>query len=84
MLSPNARNFVRASCGTAAATVTLNVHALVACTASVAVQRTVVVPTGKIDADAGVQLVCTGATPPVATGDVKVTAIPLLALAVTL
>jgi hypothetical protein len=83
MLSPNARNFVRVSCGAGAATVTLKVHDAVACAASVAVHRTVVVPTGKIEADAGVQLFCTGDRPPLTTGEPKVTAMPLLAVAVT-
>jgi hypothetical protein len=46
----------------------------VACAASVAVQRTVVDPTGNTDPDAGAQLACTGATPPVATGAANVTA----------
>jgi hypothetical protein len=76
MLSPNARIRVLASCGTGAPTVTVKLHDAVACAASVAVHRTVVVPTGNTDADAGLQLVCTGATPPVATGAAKVTAIP--------
>jgi hypothetical protein len=74
MLSPNARNFVRVICGTGAVTVTAKLHDALACTASVAVQRTVVAPIGNIDADAGVQLVCTGATPPLATGALNVTA----------
>jgi hypothetical protein len=68
MLSPNARNLVRDSCGTGAATVTVNVQDAVACAASVAVQRTVVDPNGNTDADAGVQLVCTGGRPPPAIG----------------
>jgi hypothetical protein len=59
------------------------VHELVAWTASVAVQRTVVAPIGKTEDDAGVQLVCTGATPPEVTGAEKVTAMPALLVAVT-
>ena len=69
MLSPNARNLVRDTCATGAATVTVNEHDRVACAASVAVHRTVVDPTGKVDAEAGVQAVCTGATPPAVTGE---------------
>lgn len=82
MLSPKARNFVRERCGAADATVTVNVHELVARTASVAVQRTVVEPMGKIDVDPGEQLVWTGATPPLATAAAKVTGAPLLVSAV--
>lgn len=83
MLSPKARNVVRDSCGSGAATVTVNVHDLVVCTASVAVQRTVVAPTGKSEAAAGVQLVCTGAMPPALTGDEYETVMPLLLVAAT-
>jgi hypothetical protein len=55
----------------------------VARAASVAVQRTEVVPTGNPDADAGEQLVWIGATPPVATGAANVTVVGLLFVAVT-
>jgi hypothetical protein len=57
MLSPKARNFVRVSCGTGAFTVTEKLHEALARAASVAVQRTVVVPTENPDADVGEQLV---------------------------
>jgi hypothetical protein len=49
----------------------------------VAVQRTVVAPTGNVDADAGEQLVCTGGRPPDTTGGVNVTLAGLLLVAET-
>jgi hypothetical protein len=61
----------------------LNVHELVACALSVAVHRTVVVPTGNSDEELGLQLVCTGMTPPATTGNEKRTAMPLPVIAVT-
>lgn len=68
---------MRRSCAGGAVTVTVNVHARVVCDASVLVQRTVFVPTGNSEPDAGVQLVCTGAVPPDTAGVANVTAMPL-------
>jgi len=49
-------------------TVAVVVHEVEWSAASDAVQLTVVVPTGNCDPDTGVQVVVTGATPPVAVG----------------
>jgi len=54
-------------------TVTLNEHDAWRDRASVAVQVTGEVPSGKLDPDAGVQLTVTGASPAVTVGAVKVT-----------
>jgi hypothetical protein len=84
MLSPNARNVTRDNRGMAGAvTVTVNVHDAVVCTESVAVQRTDVEPTGKIEADAGVQLEVVGGTPPVTPGVPNATVAPVALVAVT-
>jgi hypothetical protein len=83
MLSPNARNRVRVSCGAGAPTETVNVHDAVARAASVAVQLTDVVPIGKRDDEAGVHVVVTGGVPPEAIGCANVTLTPLAVVALT-
>jgi len=65
MLSPNATKDVAVSVG-GATTVTIRLHVLVRCTASVAVHDTVVCPVLKSDPDGGVHTVVTGGLPPVA------------------
>ena len=62
MLSPNARNLVAVNCG-ALLTVTVNEHELERFRASVAVQFTVVAPSGNIDPDEGVHATVTGSLP---------------------
>ena len=74
MLSPNAMNFVTASCG---GLVTVTANAQVAnwlAAALVAVHPTVVVPTANDDPDAGVHVVWIGGVPPWAVGAGHVTA----------
>jgi hypothetical protein len=55
-------------------TLTLNTHDRVVGAASVAEHCTSVVPTEKSEPDVRVQLTCTGATPPVVLGALKLTA----------
>jgi hypothetical protein len=80
VLSPNARNFVRDSCGTGAATTTWNVHERVVGAVSVAVHCTSVLPTGNNEPEVRVQLTWTDPTPPDVIGAANVTAtgLPLL------
>lgn len=73
MLSPKARKLVTARRGTRA-TVTVKPHDAACCRLSRAVQATAVVPRGKALSDAGVQVVVTGAVPPVVVGAANVTA----------
>jgi hypothetical protein len=73
MLSPNAMNRDTDSCG---GRVTVTVNAQVAnwlAAALVATQPTVVVPTAKLEPDAGVQVVWMGGVPPWAIGPCHVT-----------
>ena len=63
MLSPNARNLVAFRLGPT--TVTANVQLAVRCWASVAVQVTLVEPTGNDDPLDGLQPTMTGVVPPV-------------------
>ena len=72
MLSPKAMNFVTESCG-AAAIVTEKLHDAVCAAVSDARHVTLVVPTGKPLPDSGVQVVVTGAWPPLVVGAVQVT-----------
>jgi len=62
MLSPNATNRVTVSVG-GATTVIANEHGSVRCSASVAVQLTVVCPMANADPESGVQETVTGALP---------------------
>jgi hypothetical protein len=62
MLSPNATKRVALSLG-GTVTVTVNVHESVRCRWSVAVQLTLLGPTGKVDPLAGTQEVATGDAP---------------------
>ena len=67
MLSPNARNFVRRILG-GAVTVTVTLQLDVRCWASVAVQVTVVAPSGNVTPLAGVHDVVIGDAPPATDG----------------
>jgi hypothetical protein len=86
MLSPNARNLVRDSCGIGGVTVTVNAHEVDAFAASVAVHCTVAAPTANAVPDARVQLTSIGSTPPVVAGALNVTgtAAPVVEATVTL
>src|SRR5688572_8809576 len=70
-LSPNARN--RRMVSDSGLSVTENEQVARRWRASVAVQPTTVVPTGKPDPVAGVQIVVTGSAPPATTGGLYVT-----------
>jgi hypothetical protein len=73
MLSPKGMYLVKAICG-GRVTVTVNEQLAVwPAPEPVAVQLTAVVPTGKDDPDAGVQVVWIGAVPPVVVGAGHVT-----------
>ena len=67
MLSPKAKNLVAVSVGVRT-TLTENEQADVRCSASRAVQPTLLVPTGRLAPLAGVQDVVTGVAPPVTVG----------------
>jgi hypothetical protein len=86
MLSPNARNLVRDSCGIGGVTVTVNVHEVDALVASVAVHCTVAAPAANAVPDARVQLTSMGSTPPLVAGALNVTgtAAPVVEATVTL
>jgi hypothetical protein len=76
MLSPNATKCVTVNRGPAGGvTVTLKPQEATCWAASVAVQVTAVVPTGNVDPLGGTQTVVTGASPPLAVGAPKLTAI---------
>jgi hypothetical protein len=72
MLSPNAMNRVALITGTSGTSVTENWQLAVR-TPSVALQLTMVVPTGKLVPDAGLHVMVTGGVPPLAMGPAKVT-----------
>ena len=72
ILSPNARNFVFEIRGVGV-TATLKLHVAVRCRASVAVQVTMVLPSGKLAPDCAEHVTATGAWPPEAVGTVKAT-----------
>lgn len=76
LLSPNAMNRVSVSSGVRS-TVTAKEHCAVRFRPSVAVHCTVVVPSGKTEADCGVHDTLTGAWPPLPDGVVKLTAVPV-------
>jgi hypothetical protein len=72
MLSPNARNFVFEIRGLGV-TATLKLQVAVRCRASVAVQVTIVLPSGKLAPDCAEHVTVTGAWPPEAVGTVNAT-----------